>query len=306
SDLTVYTTADPVLQHLAQAEISRTLENEGAAKGATQGAVVLMKEDGAVKALVGGADYRQSEYNRATNALRQPGSAFKLFVYLAAFEVGLNPGSKMRDSPFILEGWQPSNYTDRYEGTMTLRDAFAKSINTIAAKLGERADRTRVINMAERLGITSPIVRQPSTALGTSEVRLIELVSAYGVLARNGLSVKPYGISRIETPDGTTIYEHTGTADRLLPPRVVRNMRSLLQETVESGTGRAAQLPGQPAFGKTGTSQEFRDAWFIGFSGPWVGGVWVGNDDGTPMNKVTGGNLPAQVWQRLMSAAIQR
>jgi penicillin-binding protein 1A len=299
-DLVVHTTYDPKAQRAAMDALAEALDQWGEARNVSQGAVLVMSHQGAVKAMVGGKSYAQSEYNRATTALRQPGSAFKLFVFLTAFEAGMGPGTKMRDSPFILEGWQPRNYNGEFAGTMDLEQAFARSINTIAVKLAEQANRSDVILTAQRLGITSKIIRQPSMALGTSEVRLLDLTRAYGVIANGGLEVRPFGIVRVSTRDGAVIYEHRNTPLRIVERKPVRDMQQILTEAVNTGTGKAARLPGRVAAGKTGTSQGFRDAWFIGYSGDLVTGVWVGNDDATSMNRVTGGFIPARIWHGVM------
>ena len=299
-DLVVQTTYDAKAQRAATDALAAALTQWGEARNVSQGAVLVMSNLGAVKAMVGGKSYAESEYNRATTALRQPGSAFKIFVYLTAFEAGMNPKTRMRDSPFILENWQPQNYNGEFKGPMDLEQAFARSINTIAVKLAEQANRSDVILTAQRLGITTRIIRQPSLALGTSEVRLLELTSAYGVIANGGMEVRPYAIQRVTTRDGAVIYERRSAPLRIVEAKPVRYMQQILAEAVKTGTGKAAQLKGRVAAGKTGTSQDFRDAWFVGFSGDLVTGVWVGNDDATPMKRVTGGFIPARVWRAVM------
>jgi penicillin-binding protein 1A len=299
-DLVVHTTYQPTAQQAATRALQDALTQWGTARDVSQGAVLVMSTQGAVRAMVGGKSYGESEYNRATTALRQPGSAFKLFVYLTAFEAGLSPKTMMRDSPFILENWQPQNYNGEFAGAMNLEQAFARSINTIAVKLAEQANRSDVILTAQRLGITSKIIRQPSLALGTSEVRLLELTSAYGVIASGGMEVRPFGVQKVTTRDGAVIYERRSEPLRIVERKHVRYMQQIMTEAVQTGTGKAAQLPAQAAAGKTGTSQDFRDAWFIGYAGDLVTGVWVGNDDATPMKRVTGGFIPARIWRAVM------
>ncbi len=253
--------------------------------------------------MVGGRSYPESQFNRATQALRQPGSAFKLFVYLAAFERGMTPDTVMRDSPVVFGDWQPRNYKREFLGDVTLRDAFANSINTVAVKVSERAGRSRVIRTAERLGIVSPMPPHPSLALGTAGISLLELTSAYAAIANGGFGVLPHGIKRVQDDDGNILYDRTGSGPgRLVPVRHVEWMTGLLETTIATGTGKAARLE-KPVAGKTGTSQDFRDAWFVGFSGGLTAGVWFGNDDSKPMTKVTGGGLPARTWRRFMAEA---
>ena len=300
-DLIVHTTFEPKAQSKAHASLKNALDEWGAARDVSQGAVLVMSNDGAVRAMVGGRSYTASEYNRAVTALRQPGSAFKLFVYLTAFEAGMTPNTKMRDSPFILENWEPKNYDGTYAGTVSLQQAFANSINTVAVKLAEQSNRADVINTAQRLGITSRVIKQPSLALGTSEVRMVDLVSAYAVFANRGYTVQPFGIRRVTTRDGSVVYDHDINAVRIVAPDQVRQMRQILAAAVDVGTGKAARIPGRRVAGKTGTSQNSRDAWFVGYSEKTVIGVWVGNDDGSPMKRVTGGFIPARVWRSVMS-----
>ncbi len=305
SDISVRTTFDAAIQANAEAALAKVLEQSGKARAVSQGAIVVMSPSGAVQAMVGGRSYRASEFNRAVSARRQPGSAFKLFVYLAAFESGLNPDTQMRDTPFTLNGWQPKNYDGRFRGTISLREAFSKSINTVAVKLAERTNRANVVAMAKRLGITTPVVSQPSMALGTSEVRLIDMTGAYATIAYGGRGVLPYGILEIGRPRREPIYRRSGDGlGQLVAPARVAQIKSLLRTTVTKGTGRAAQMPGLFVAGKTGTSQDFRDAWFIGFTDNLVAGVWLGNDDNTPMKRVTGGGLPARLWRDLMTRTL--
>jgi penicillin-binding protein 1A len=303
-DLTVVTTLDPAYQRAAETELAALLDGEGRKRAASQGAVVVLSPGGAVRAMVGGRSYDASQFNRATQALRQPGSAFKPFVYLVGLEDGLTPDDKVEDGPVTVEGWSPRNYGGRYFGRVTLREAFARSLNSVAVRLSEEAGRGRVAAAARRLGITSDLATHPSIALGTSEVTLLELTGAYAAFANRGFGVWPYGIAEIRGPDGEILYRRTGGGPgRVVAPRAVEQMSELMAATVAWGSGKAAD-PGRPAAGKTGTSQDFRDAWFVGFTADLVAGVWLGNDDGAPMDQVTGGSLPAALWRRVVARAL--
>lgn len=302
-DLVVISTLNPVYQTIAEEELAAVLDEAGAKRGVEQGGVVLMDSSGAVRALVGGRDYDGSQFNRATQALRQPGSAFKLFVFLAALEEGYLPGDRMMDGPIAIKDWRPSNYNDTYLGEVSLQDAFARSLNSVAVRLTQAVGPAKVASTARRLGITSDLALHPSIALGTSEVSLLEMTGAYAVFANKGRAVWPFGIREIRGRDGALLYRRSGDGPgHLVRPRDVAAMTELMAATVAWGSGKAAN-PGRPAAGKTGTSQEFRDAWFVGFTAQFVGGVWLGNDDGTPTKAVTGGSLPARVWQRTMLRA---
>ncbi len=295
-DLKIATTFDAGLQHLAARAVATALAGRD---NPAQAALVAMSPDGAVRALVGGRDYGESQFNRATQALRQPGSAFKLFVYLAALERGLRPGDRVNDTRVTVAGWSPGNFDGRFRGGVTMREAFSHSLNAAAVRLADRVGLERVTEAARRLGIASELAPDLTVALGSSAVRLIDLTGAYAVFANGGAGVIPYGVRRIEG-----VFERSGSgAGEAVVPGVVASMNDMLVETILDGTGKAAWLPGRPAAGKTGTSQEFRDAFFIGFTGNLVAGVWVGNDDGLPMNGVTGGGLPARIWHDFMAAA---
>ena len=303
TNLVVGTTLDVELQAAAEKAVSEALAAVGSDRRAGQVALIAMTDTGAVRAMVGARDYRASTYNRAVTALRQPGSAFKLFVYLAALENGIAPTTSFIDEPINIDGWRPRNYSGRFEGTMSLRDAFARSINTIAVRISERVGRTRVIETARRLGVTSNLPPHPSIALGAVEVTLIELTGAYAAIANGGTGVWPHAIVEVGSDGGAAIYRRSGTGPgRVLDPAHARQMTELLRAVVREGTGRAARMD-IPAAGKTGTSQGNRDAWFVGFAGDLVVGVWVGNDDASPMRGVTGGGLPAQIWRRFMALA---
>jgi penicillin-binding protein 1A len=296
TDLVVQTTLDPRAQAIAEKDLAQVIASEGPKQNASEAALVSLTPDGAVRAMVGGLDYKQSQYNRATQAMRQPGSAFKAFVFLTAFENGLSPDSQFVDAPISIGKWSPGNYNDKYYGAVSLREAFARSLNSVAVQLSERVGRARVIETAKRLGIDTPIGHDPSVALGTSETTVLDLTGAYATFANRGQGVLPYGITRIASRDGQVLYQRTGSGlGAVASPAAVRAMLDVMSATVTWGTGKHAQLD-RPAAGKTGTSQNFRDAWFVGLTAETVTGVWVGNDDNKPMNKVTGGSLPVDIW----------
>lgn len=303
-DLIVRTTMDARLQRLAEERLRATIAKNGKARRISQAALVSMSPDGAVRALVGGRDYGSSQYNRAFQAQRQPGSAFKLFVYLAAMENGLTPDDQFIDGPLRIGKWKPRNYGGNFLGSITLREAMARSVNTVAVQVSERVGRGKVIDAARRLGITSSLKSHPSLALGASEVSLVELTAAYGVIANGGVAVWPHGISEIRERGGRVLYQRTdGAAAQVVNPTAVQRMNDLLRAVVGWGSGKAAN-PNRPAAGKTGTSQDFRDAWFVGYTGELVTGVWMGNDDSSPMKRVTGGSLPARLWRDFMIPAL--
>ena len=302
-DVAIRTTLDSRLQRIAERHARTLLAKEGKTGRVSQVAVVAMALDGAVRAMVGGRVYSASQFNRATQARRQPGSAFKLFVYLAGLEAGLTPDSTFVDKPVSVAGWRPRNYDGRFRGAMSLERAFAKSINTVAVQVSERVGRRRVVDAARRLGITTPIAPHPSLALGASEVTLIELTAAYAAVASGGIAVWPYGVAVVDAVGGKRLYRRSGGPQaRVIAEDRARALRRMLREVVRGGTGRAARF-GRGEAGKTGTSQGFRDAWFVGFAGDLVAGVWVGNDDDRPMAKVTGGGLPARIWRAFMREA---
>ena len=302
-DLVVVTTLDPEIQRAAEARTAALLAGDGAAAQVEQAAAVVMAPDGAVRAMVGGRDYGLSQFNRATQALRQPGSAFKLFVYLAALENGTQPGQTVRDAPVKVGKWAPKNYGGAYHGDVTVREAAARSLNSAAVRLSERTGRDKVTAAARRLGITSDLNQGPSLALGVSEVTPLELTAAYAVLANGGHAVWPYGIAEVRDTDGNVLYRRQAAGrNELIRPWHLEGINDLLSAVVAWGTGRGAKLD-RPAAGKTGTSQESRDAWFVGYTADLVAGVWLGNDDGAPMNRVTGGTLPARLWRQIMTDA---
>ncbi len=307
-DIEIETTFDPAIQRAAEGALKSVFETKVREGSKAQAAIVVMSPDGAVRAMVGGRDLGQiGQFNRATQALRQPGSAFKPLVYAAGLESGMLPTDYEVDEPVSITvpgsgTWSPRNYTNDFRGPMTLTDALANSINTIAVKVSERAGRERVRAIAQDLGITSEIARGPSLALGVSEVTLLELTGAYAGILNGGRRSLPYGLRELRLK-----HDHTPLmgADRaqaipVLNERTAGYLVYMMRQVIERGTGRRAQLPDRPAAGKTGTTQAARDAWFIGFTGDYVTGVWMGYDDNTPLKGVTGGGLPAEIWHEAM------
>jgi penicillin-binding protein 1A len=305
-DIVIATTIDPGLQAAAETALVEEIAAKGEKAGVSQGAIVVMTPDGTVRALVGGKNYAESQFNRAVAAKRQPGSAFKPFVYLTALENGMTPDTIREDKPIALKGWRPENYGREYYGPVTLRQALSQSLNTVSVRLTLELSPAAVARTAHRLGIASRLDANPSIALGTSEVSVLELVAAYAPFANGGNAVVPHVIERVRTRDGKLLYQRTAPElGPIIEPRYVRDMNAMLHETIASGTARKADLPGWSAAGKTGTSQDFRDAWFVGYTSQYVTGVWLGNDDGTPTKKITGGSLPVEVWSRVMKVAHQ-
>jgi penicillin-binding protein 1A len=305
-NIVVETSIDPKLQSVAEASIIDELAAKSVKFNVSQGALVAMTPDGAVRAMIGGRNYADSQYNRAVTAKRQPGSAFKPFVYLTAIEAGLTPETIRQDAPLDVKGWKPENYTHEYFGAVTLTQALAMSLNTVAVRLGLEVGAKNVVRTAHRLGIASKLETNASIALGTSEVSLTELVGAYAPFANGGRGVTPHVVTKIRTPEGKVLYARLpDQLGQIIEPRNVAMMNTMMQETLLSGTARKAEIPGWMAAGKTGTSQDFRDAWFIGYTANLVTGVWLGNDDNSPTRKATGGGLPVEVWTRFMRVAHQ-
>lgn len=303
SDIMVDTTVDLDLQKLAEKSIRRLVRENGEKGRVSQGALVSIDGSGAVRAMVGGYDYANSQFDRASEAKRQPGSAFKPFVYMAALEQGLTPDTVRNDAPIRIGKWKPENYDDKYYGNVTLTAALSKSLNSVAARLVSEIGPGAVVEAAHRMGIESDLNANVTIALGTSEVTLLELTAAYLPFANGGYRPPVHFIRRITTASGKVLYDYgQGGAPRVIRPAIVGMMNAMMAQTVETGTARRAGF-GFPAAGKTGTSQKSRDAWFIGYTSNLTTGVWFGNDDGTPMHHVTGGTLPASAWKEFMAAA---
>lgn len=306
NDIVVRTTIVPALQAAAEKAVSEELDKNGGKYGVSQGALVAMSPSGALRALVGGRNYADSQFNRAVAARRQPGSAFKPFVYLSALERGLTPSDIREDAPINVRGWRPENSNRTYQGPVTLTNALAQSLNTVSVRLALEAGPQKVAATAQRLGIQSKLEANASIALGTSEVTPLELVTAYAPFANGGVRVQPHVITRIETPSGKVLYQRKGSSfGKVIEPVHVGMMNAMMQETLLTGTGRRAELRGVQAAGKTGTSQEYRDGWFVGYTAQMVAGVWLGNDDASPTKRMSGGNLPSEVWARFMREAVR-
>lgn len=296
----VWTTLDLNMQRAADKAIAANTP------AGSQGALVSLDRDGAVRAMVGGKDYVSSLYNRATQAVRQPGSAFKLFVYLAALEAGHTPADTMVDQEVDIAGWKPRNSSRKFSGEMSLRTAFAYSVNTIAAQLGAEVGTSSIADMARRFGISTPINTHPSMVLGTSDVRLIDMTRAFASVGGNGTAVAPYGIVKVTTATGETLYEHRAdTSHILVSPQVAAQMIDLLQTAVNTGTAKAAQI-GRPVAGKTGTTSSNKDGWFLGFSSGITTGVWMGRDDNKPVPGLQGGRNPARAFAQFMTVAVAK
>ncbi|MSP45814.1 MAG: penicillin-binding protein, partial [Xanthobacteraceae bacterium] len=305
-DIVVETSVDPVVQAAAEKALVDELAKSGDKAGVHQGAVVAISPDGAVRALVGGRNYAASQFNRAIAAKRQPGSAFKPFVYLTALERGLTPETVREDKPIAVKSWKPENYSHEYFGPVPLSRALALSLNTVSVRLTMEFGPTAVIRTAHRLGIASKLEPNASIALGTSEVSVLELVGAYASFANGGNAVSPHVVERVHTAGGKLLYQRTTeNLGRIIEARYAGMMNAMMQETLLTGTARKAELAGWPAAGKTGTSQDFRDAWFVGYTGHLVAGVWLGNDDSSPTKKITGGGMPVDIWSKFMKAAHQ-
>jgi penicillin-binding protein 1A len=305
-DIVVTSTIDPALEAAAERALTDVLNKQGVKFGVSQGALVSLDGTGAIRALVGGRDYEDSQFDRAVFAHRQPGSSFKPFVYLTALEHGLTPDSVREDAPINVHGWQPENSTHRYFGPVNLTTALALSLNTVAVRLGLEVGPRAVIQTAHRLGITSDLQPNASIALGTSEVTPLELVTAYTPFANGGIGVQPHIITKVRTADGKLLYARKGSSNgRVIDQAYVAMMNSMLEQTLIIGTGKKADLPGWEAAGKTGTSQDYRDAWFVGYTGQLVAGVWLGNDDNSPTKKASGANLPVEIWSLYMRDALK-
>jgi penicillin-binding protein 1A len=303
-DVIVDTTIDRTLEKAAEKAIKTVLDKEGKKLNASQAALVSIDGTGAIRAVVGGRDYAASQFNRAFKARRQPGSAFKPFVYAAALEQGVQPNSVRNDAPVRIGKWTPDNYDNKYRGKVTVASALAQSLNTIAAQLVMEAGPQNVTKVARRMGIETELQDNASIALGTSEVSLVELTSAYAPFMNGGYKATPHVIKRVTTVSGKVLYENTYDAPpRVLSEKIAAQMNAMMAGVITRGTGKNARLPGWQVAGKTGTTQSFRDALFVGYTANLTTGVWFGNDDGTSMKKVTGGGLPAKAWSQFMIAA---
>lgn len=303
-DIVVSTTLDQNLQETAERILQQKI---AAAQGqnVSEGAVIILDKSGAIKAMVGGVNYSQSQFNRAVQAKRQAGSAFKPFVYLTALQYGFTPNSVVHDAPIRIGQWQPENYNKKYAGDVTLTYALAHSLNAATVVLSKELYLQDIAKNAEKMGITTHISTTPSMVLGTNNVRVIDMAAAYTSLANGGYAVQPYAINEIATRDGRQIYVRQSAPQvKILEPSIVRNISIMLENVINQGTGRRAKLPIFAA-GKTGTTQNYRDAWFIGWTNQYIAAVWVGNDNEKPMHNVSGGNLPAEIWHDIMLTTIK-
>jgi len=297
ADIVIRTTLDKSIQDKAMASAIKHVDPE---RNANEVAIVTIAGDGGVRAMIGGTSYTGSEFNRAVQAQRQPGSAFKPFVYLAAFEAGLSPWDMRKDVPIEIGDWEPKNFTEEFRGPVTIEAALALSINTVAVAISEEVGRSRVIETAKTQGLEG-LEPLRSLPLGSQTTTPFQLTAAYLPFANWGDRVEPYGIMTISTAEGVPLYHHSkGTRERIVSSKNLRHLNRVLKTTVERGTGRAARITGRDVAGKTGTTNDYRDAWFIGYVPDMVTGVWVGADDNTPMEKVTGGSIPARIWKSMM------
>jgi len=306
SDLIIMTTLDPTLQNTAQLTVQTTLANHEKLTGSEQAALISFDLTGATRALIGGRDYRRSQFNRVTQAKRQPGSAFKPFVYIAGLEAGISVNARYVDEPVEVNGWTPRNYSEVFSGPIRLTEAMARSINTVSVQVSEEVGREKVAEVAKRLGITAEFPAHPSIALGAVDLTLKDLTTAYLSLARGGNRVTPFIIQSIHNQNGDILYTYErGEATPVLSVDVSEDINHLLHQVMLTGTGRSASLGKRNIAGKTGTTNDWRDAWFMGYSAQIVTGVWIGNDNNQPMENVTGGSVPAEIWRGFMTAAHQ-
>ena len=302
NDIYVYTTLDQHIQEAADKILTKSIKaNKN--KNVTQGAIVVLDKSGGVKALIGGVNYQKSQFNRAIHALRQPGSSFKTFVYLTALQNGYKPSDTIGDFPISIGDWQPENIDKKYHGEVSLTEALTKSYNLATINLAQSLSKSEIIRTAQKMGITTPIQNTPSLALGAFEVKVIDMAVAYSAIANGGYATWPYAIKEIYSRDGYQLYmRENDDNNQILDRRAVKDMAKMLERVIQTGTGRKAKLPFFAA-GKTGTSQDYRDAWFVGFTDKYIAAVWVGNDDNSPMKKVGGSSLPAEIWRKVMLAA---
>ena len=298
NDIYVYTTLDQKIQENAE-KILREAVLAAKNRNVSEGAVVVLNKSGEVKAMGGGIDYRKSQFNRAVTALRQPGSAFKPFVYLTALQNGWKREDRIDDVPLSIGKWKPENYDKKYYGSVTLDEALMKSLNLATVNLSESLSRKDIIRTAKKMGISTPVENTPSLALGTFEVKVVDMAAAYSAIANGGYATWPHAIKEVYTRDGYQLYQREAdTENRILDAGAVKDLTKMLEKVISQGTGRRAKIPGFAA-GKTGTTQDYRDAWFVGFTDEYVIAVWVGNDDNSPMKGVTGGTLPAEIWRKI-------
>ena len=305
-DLVVETTLDLPIQSAAEQAVRAGVESH-ASQAVQQGALVALDGEGRIRAYVGGASYADSQFDRAAQAQRQAGSAFKPFVYLTAMEAGHTPQEQVVDEPLTIGNWSPKNYTGKYLGQITLETALAQSINTVAARLANEVGTNNVAATAHRLGITSQIQTDPSMALGAVEVTPLEMAEAYDAFANGGYRVQPYGIERVRTATGQVLYDHGlghPQMQAVIGSPALPEMIEMMRQVIASGTGGRAKVGGYDLAGKTGTTSDYRDAWFVGFTGGFVAAVWVGRDDNTPMKRVTGGGAPAEIWRAFMAPTL--
>ncbi|MCJ8143801.1 PBP1A family penicillin-binding protein [Ancylobacter sp. A5.8] len=305
----VRTALDPNIQKAADTAVRDSLREFGKDYGAKQAAMVVMEPNGSVRAMVGGRDYGESQFNRATDALRQPGSSFKPFVYTAALMTGkYKPNTIVVDGPICIGNWCPQNYGRSYAGSLPLITALTRSLNTVAVKLAEAIGRGRIVDLAHAMGLHTELKITRALPLGAAEVTVVDMTAAYAVFANGGVSVEPHAVVEMRTPAGEPVWNFAQSAPtprQIIPPEIIGMINPMLNSVVENGTGRRAMLPGTKVSGKTGTTNAYRDAWFMGFTGNYVGGIWFGNDDYTSTKKMTGGSLPAMTWQKVMAFAHQ-
>ncbi|HRE44167.1 MAG TPA: PBP1A family penicillin-binding protein, partial [Terricaulis sp.] len=311
-DFVVETTLDIAAQRAGAEAVEAVLAEQGEDRRVGQAALLAMGEDGGVRAMVGGRDYDESQFNRTWQARRQPGSAFKFFIYLAAMENGLTPWSIRRDEPVRISipgqpDWAPGNYTGRFNGPVSLTTAFAQSYNMVAIRIAHEVGHDKVIEAAQRLGVQSPLNNYHSLALGAQEMTLLDITQAYGAMANGGHRMYGHGVSRIRRAnnDETMWSWRAPSNERVIEERPMRFMNAMMLRTVEAGTGTRVRMQGRQIAGKTGTGNDYRDAWFVGFTPGYVATVWVGNDNFTVTNRVTGGSLPAEIWARFAATALE-
>lgn len=301
-DIYVSTTLDQEMQQRAEKVLTETIKTNKN-KNVTQGAVVILDKSGAVKAMVGGVDYNKSQFNRATQSLRQPGSAFKPFVYITALQNGYTRDSIITDAPISIGKWKPENYDKKYYGEVSLDKALTQSLNLATINLSEAVSRTKIIRNAKKMGLTTDIANTPSLALGTFEVKVIDMAVAYSAIANGGYATWPYTIKEIFSRDGEQLYQREiAQPTRIIDENIAHDITGMLKNVIDYGTGKKAQIDSFAA-GKTGTSQDYRDAWFVGFNNDYICAVWVGNDNNSPMKGVSGSNIPAEIWRKIMKDA---